>query len=68
MYRVVERELLEFIIPGGTKKWIILRESWKYFMDCFVMYNTETSHVNGMKDFWREGIKLCYFIFIHGYF
>ena len=51
MYRVVEQELLDFIIPGGTKKWILLRESCKYFIDFFVIYEIAIPHVNGMKDF-----------------
>ena len=51
MYRVVEQELLEFIIPGGTKEWILLHESCKYFINFFVMYETEIPHVNGIKGF-----------------
>ena len=51
MYRVVEQELLYFIIPGGTKKWILLPESCKYFNEFDVMYETEIPHVHGMKVF-----------------
>ena len=32
MHRVVEWEVLEFIIPGGTKKWILLCESRQEFL------------------------------------
>ena len=51
MHRLVERELLEFIIPGGTKKWIILLESCQDFLDFVVMYKTEMPDFNGMKYF-----------------
>ena len=51
MFRVVEREVLDFIEPGGMKKWILLCESQQDFTECVVMYETEMPRVNGMKDF-----------------
>ena len=68
MHKVFEQELLEFIIPGGTKKWILLLESCQDFHKFFVMYDNEIPHVNGMKELLREGIKLCDFIFTNGNF
>ena len=59
MHRVVEREVLEFIIPGGTKGWILLCGSRQDSLEFLVMYNTGMLGVNCMKDFRREGIKLC---------
>ena len=59
--RVVERGVLEFIIPGGMNKWIILRDSRQDFLGFFVMYETEITRVNVVKDVRREGIKLCVF-------
>ena len=50
MHRVVERELLEFIIPGRTNNWILLIESCQDFLDFVVMYEAEMPHANGMKD------------------
>ena len=61
MCRLVEREVFEFIRPGGTKKWILLHEPRQYFLGFFVMYETEMSCVNGVKDVQREGIKLHVF-------
>ena len=58
MHRLVEREVLEFIIPGGTKKWIILRELCQEFLEFFVVHKTEMPRFNVVKDFKREGIKL----------
>ena len=50
MYRVVEREVLDFIIPGGTKNWIPLNEFRQDFLNFFVVYKTEMPCVNGVKD------------------
>ena len=40
MHRVIERDVLDFIRPGGNKKWILLCESRKDFIEVFVMYKT----------------------------
>ena len=48
--RVVRREVLEFIRPGGMNKWIILGESCQDFLEFFVMHKTEMKFVNVMKD------------------
>ena len=58
MCRVVEGEVLEFIIPCGTKSWIILGELCQEFIEFFLMHKTETPLVNVSKDVLREGIKL----------
>ena len=50
MHRVVERGVLEFIIPGLTKKWIILRELYQDFLDFFVLYRTEMPRFNVVND------------------
>ena len=50
---------LEFIRPGGTKRWIILCDLRQDFLEFVVMYKTEIPRVNGMKDVQREGIELC---------
>ena len=59
MLRVVEQEVLEFIIPVGMKKWIILRELIQDFLEVYLIYETEILCVNIMKGVLREGIKLC---------
>ena len=46
MFRVAEREVLDFIIPGGTKKWILLCGSRQDFLVFSVMYKTEIPRVN----------------------
>ena len=56
--RVVEREFIDLIIPGGTKKWIILRESCQEFLYFFVIHKTEIPHVNVVKYVRRGGIKM----------
>ena len=56
--RVDKQELLEFIIPCGTKKWIILGELRQYFLEFFAMHKTGIPLVNVTKDFRREGIKI----------
>ena len=33
MCRVVKGEVIEFRIPGGTKKWMLLRELCQYFIE-----------------------------------
>ena len=58
MRRLIEWEVLYCTIPGGTKKLILLNETHKDFLDFFVMYKTEMSRVNIVKDVRREGIKL----------
>ena len=50
MSSVVEREVIEFIIPCGTKKWIILGELHQEFLEFFVMKKTEMPLVNVLKD------------------
>ena len=40
MCRVVEQEVLEFIIPGGTKKWIVFCMLRQEFLEFFVMHKT----------------------------
>ena len=59
MHRVVRKEVLEFIIPSGTKQCIILRDLRQDFLCFFVMYKTEMPRVNAVKDVQRQGIKLC---------
>ena len=54
----VKWELIEFIIPVGIKKCIILCELLQEFLGFFVMHKTEIINVNAVKDFQREGIKL----------
>ena len=49
-------EVLDLIIPGGMKKWIILSESRQDFLEFFVMQNTEMPCVNFMKDVQRVGV------------
>ena len=58
MRMVSKREVLEFIIPGGMKKLIILRELRQDFIGFLVMHKTEIPLVNVVKDFQREGIKM----------
>ena len=58
MLRVVKQEVLEFIIPGGTKKWIILREVFQDVLELLVMHKTEIPRINDVKDVQSEGIKL----------
>ena len=58
IFREVEWEVLEFIIPGGKNKWILLNESRQYFIGFLVMHKTEITHVNVVKDVRREGIKM----------
>ena len=59
MHRVVKWETLEFIRPGGTNKCILLFDLLQYFIEFFVMYETERPCVNGMQNVQREGIELC---------
>ena len=40
MHRLVKCEVFGCIISGGTKKWILLRESSEDFTDIFVMHKT----------------------------
>ena len=56
---VFRQEVLEFIIPGGTKKWVLLSESCQDFLELVVMGNTEIPLDNSMKDVQREDIKRC---------
>ena len=58
MHRVVKWDILEFMRPHGTNKWILLFDLRQDFLDFFVMYKTEMSRVNIVKDVRREGIKL----------
>ena len=50
MHRVVRREVLEFIRPGGIKRWIILDESCQEFLEFLVMHKTKIQFVNVVKD------------------
>ena len=59
MHMLVKQEILEFIITGGTKMCILLREFRQDFLEFFRMYETEFPSVNVVKDFRREGIKMC---------
>ena len=56
MCRVIELEVNKFIIPGGTKKWILLSELCQDFTELFIMYETEMPCVNLVKDDQRKGI------------
>ena len=59
MYVVVKGFVLEFTGIGGTKNWIVPRES---IPDCFgvvAVYKTQMIHVNVMNKVRWEGIKLC---------
>ena len=40
MRMLVEREIIEFIIPVGTNKYILLRDSCQYFIEVIVMCKT----------------------------
>ena len=50
MRGIFKREVIEFITPCGTKKWIILRELCQYFLEFVIMHETEMTRVNGVKD------------------
>ena len=39
-FRVVKQKVLDFILPGGTKKWIILCDLLEDFLEFFVMHKT----------------------------
>ena len=58
MRRLVEREVLEFIISCGTQNWILLGELLQDFLEFFVMHKTKIPLINVVKDVRREGIKL----------
>ena len=49
MRMLVERDVLDFIIYSGTKKWIVLIDSLQYFLEFVVMHETEMPRVNGVK-------------------
>ena len=51
MHTVFERGLIEFVRPGGTKKWIVIRELHQDFVEDVIMHDTLISCVNGMKYF-----------------
>ena len=57
MLRVVEHLILAFIIPGGTKKWILLRELRQEFINFFLIYYTERSRVNVANDAQKGGYQ-----------
>ena len=59
MHRVVKWYILEFIGPGGTNKCILMFDLLQYFMEFFMMYETEIPRANGIKGVQREGIELC---------
>ena len=50
MHRLVKQEVLEFIIPGGTKRLILLCKLLQNFLEFVVMHETEILCINGMKD------------------
>ena len=58
MHRVVRREVLEFIRPGETKKWIILGESCQDFLNFLRYTRLKCKFVNIVNDVLTEGIKL----------
>ena len=58
MRRLSEREVLEFIITSGMKKWIILSDLRQYFIEFVVMHGIEMPRGNGVKYVLREVIKL----------
>ena len=49
MHKLVEREVLEFLRPGGTKKWVILRDLRQGFLEFFVIQKTEMPLFNVVK-------------------
>ena len=59
IHRVVEQELIQFIIPSGTKMWILLHDLCQHLLKLVVMYKTKIPRVDVMKGVQREGIKLC---------
>ena len=59
MHRVVKWDILEFMRPHGTNKWILLFDLRQDFLDFFVMYETDMPRVNGIKYFQRGSIELC---------
>ena len=40
MHKVVERDVLELIIPGGIKKWVFLCELRQDFLEVVAVYET----------------------------
>ena len=65
MSRVVEWDVIELIMPCGTKKWVLLCGSFQEVFKFFVMHKTEMPHVNIMKDVQRKVIKLRTTFFIN---
>ena len=55
---LVKREVFEFIIPRGTKNWILLGELRQDFIEVFMMHKTEMPLVNVEKYVQKEGIKM----------
>ena len=58
LHRVVEWEVLEFILPSGIENWILFHELPQDFLELFVMHKTEMPHENVVLDVQKKGIKL----------
>ena len=61
MHSFVERDILELIRPGGTKKFILLWDSRPILLEFVMLYETEIPCYNCTKDVRREGIEVCAF-------
>ena len=63
---VIKQEILEFIRPGGMKKWILLCELHQEFLEFVVMYDPGISCVNGMKGCPEGGYQTVWFFSMNG--
>ena len=63
MHVIVKGSVFYFIFHGHTKNGVVLCESHQYWFEFGSMYKTQMPHVNVMKKFRWEVIKLCAFLY-----